>query len=81
MFSLITMSCTIRTRNFTSKGPTLILLRNLVIYLFIRPGLVIGRGLLPLRGISRRMVGMVTGSITGCLWSKKPMFEAKEVTS
>jgi hypothetical protein len=42
---VITMSCTTNTRRFISKGPTLLLLPNLVEYLFIRPGLEIGRGL------------------------------------
>jgi hypothetical protein len=79
-FFLITMSYTIRTRKFISKGPSLISLRNLVVYLFIYPGLGIRRGLPLLLGIRGRMAGMVTGSIVGCLRSKKPMLEAKEVT-
>jgi hypothetical protein len=37
-FLLITMTCTTKTRRFILKGPTLLLLRNLVVYLFIHPG-------------------------------------------
>jgi hypothetical protein len=48
MFSLITMSCTIKTRKFIWKGPTLHSLRNLVAYLFIHPILEIGQDLPPL---------------------------------
>jgi hypothetical protein len=79
-FLLITTSCTIKTRKFISKDPTLVLLHNLVVYLFIRPGLEIGQGLPPLRGISGRVAEMVTSSIAGCLWSRNLMFEAKEAT-
>jgi hypothetical protein len=32
------------------------------------------------RGISGRVAEMITGSIAGCLWSKKSMFETKEPT-
>jgi formate-dependent nitrite reductase membrane component NrfD len=79
-FPRSTMSCTIRTRKYISKGPTLVSLHNLVVYLFISPGLEIRRGLPPLSGISGRVTSMVTGSIAGCLQSKNLMFEAKEAT-
>jgi hypothetical protein len=42
MFLPITMSYTISTKRFIMKGLTLLSLRNLVVYLFIRPGFEIG---------------------------------------
>jgi hypothetical protein len=43
-------------------------------------GWEIGWGLPPPWGISGWVAEMVTGSIVGCLWSKKSMFKAKEAT-
>jgi hypothetical protein len=80
MFLPITMSYTIRTKRFILRGRKLLSLHNLVVYLFIHSGLEIGQGLPLLQGISGRAAGMVTGSIAGCLWSRKPMFGAREFT-
>jgi hypothetical protein len=66
-FSLIIMSCTIKTRRFILRGPRLPSVFSLGVYPFIHLDLGITLGLLKPCEISGLVVEIVTGSTVRCL--------------
>jgi hypothetical protein len=76
-FSLITMSCIIKTRRFILRGLRLSLLRSLDAYPFTHLDLEIALGLLKPHGTNGLMVGIAIGSTTRYLRSKARILRAR----
>jgi hypothetical protein len=78
-FSLITMSCIIKTRRFILRGLRLSSLRSLDAYPFIRLDLEIALGLLKPRGTNGLVVGIAIGSTARYLRSKARILRARRL--
>jgi hypothetical protein len=77
-FSLIIISCTIKTRRFILRGSRLPSLLSLGVYTFIHLDLGIALGLLKPREISGLVVGIVTGSTIRFLRNRATISQDKK---
>jgi hypothetical protein len=78
-FSLITISCIIKTRRFILRGPRLSSLNSLDAYPFSHQDLDIVLGLLKPRRTNGLVVGIAIDSTVRYLWSKARILRARRL--